>query len=138
MLSMDGTAVLGQCNYIVLDEADRMIDMGFEPQVVAVMEAMNTGNLKPVDEAEELDGQALENGEGAVVSKYRTTYMFSATMPPSVERLARRTAAQPQQVVTIGGAGKTSDLIKRGSVGVQERTRFKVRARLVPTPQRKP
>jgi hypothetical protein len=25
--------VLNQCNYIVLDEADRMIDLGFEPQV---------------------------------------------------------------------------------------------------------
>ena len=27
-------AVLNQCNYIVLDEADRMIDLGFEPQVL--------------------------------------------------------------------------------------------------------
>jgi ATP-dependent RNA helicase DDX23/PRP28 len=26
--------VLNQCNYIVLDEADRMIDLGFEPQVM--------------------------------------------------------------------------------------------------------
>ncbi len=25
--------VLNQCNYIVLDEADRMVDMGFEDQV---------------------------------------------------------------------------------------------------------
>jgi ATP-dependent RNA helicase DDX23/PRP28 len=24
--------VLNQCNYVVLDEADRMIDLGFEPQ----------------------------------------------------------------------------------------------------------
>jgi len=28
-------AVLNQCNYIVLDEADRMIDLGFEPQARA-------------------------------------------------------------------------------------------------------
>ena len=27
------SAVLNQCNYVVLDEADRMIDLGFEPQV---------------------------------------------------------------------------------------------------------
>lgn len=32
--------VLNQCNYIILDEADRMIDMGFEPQVRAVMDSM--------------------------------------------------------------------------------------------------
>ena len=46
--------VLNQCNYIVLDEADRMIDMGFEPQVTQVMEAMPSSNLKPIDMAEEL------------------------------------------------------------------------------------
>jgi ATP-dependent RNA helicase DDX23/PRP28 len=28
--------VLNQCNYVVLDEADRMIDLGFEPQVSGV------------------------------------------------------------------------------------------------------
>jgi len=108
--------VLSQCNYIVLDEADRMIDMGFEPQVVAVMEAMGSGNLKPEDEAEELDGQALEQG-GPTSSKYRTTYMFSATMPPSVERLARSYLRNPA-VVTIGSAGKTSDLIKQEIIWV--------------------
>ena len=41
--------VLNQCNYVVLDEADRMVDMGFEPQVVAVLEAMG-GLLKSEDE----------------------------------------------------------------------------------------
>ena len=29
--------VLSRCTYIVLDEADRMIDMGFEPEVQKVM-----------------------------------------------------------------------------------------------------
>lgn len=40
-------SVLNQCNYVVLDEADRMIDMGFEPQVSKVLDAMPSSNLKP-------------------------------------------------------------------------------------------
>jgi ATP-dependent RNA helicase DDX23/PRP28 len=116
--------VLNQCNYIVLDEADRMIDMGFEPQVNAVMEAMGSGNLKPEDQAEELDARALDTvgGAGIVTSKYRTTYMFSATMPPSVERLARSYLRNPA-VVTIGSAGKTSDLIKQEVIWVSKAER---------------
>ncbi|MFS7931178.1 putative RNA helicase [Helianthus anomalus] len=72
--------VLNQCNYVVLDEADRMIAMGFEPQVVGVLDAMSSSNFKPESEDEELDEKRM----------YRTTYMFSATMPPAVERLARK------------------------------------------------
>jgi ATP-dependent RNA helicase DDX23/PRP28 len=103
--------VLQQCNYIVLDEADRMIDMGFEPQVISVMENMSADNLKPIDEAEKLDLQTLEQGKN-VNTQYRMTYMFSATMPPSVERLARKYLRNPA-VVNIGSAGKSSDLIKQ-------------------------
>ena len=32
--------VLNQCNYVVLDEADRMIDMGFEPQVDTMLPSL--------------------------------------------------------------------------------------------------
>lgn len=67
-------AVLNQCNYIVLDEADRMIDLGFEPSVTQIMEAMPSSNLKPEDEDILLEADR----------KYRTTYMFSATMPLEV------------------------------------------------------
>ncbi|KAK6924673.1 Helicase, C-terminal [Dillenia turbinata] len=102
-------AVLNQCNYVVLDEADRMIDMGFEPQVVGVLDAMPSSNLKPENEDEELDEKRI----------YRTTYMFSATMPPAVERLARKYLRNPV-VVTIGTAGKATDLITQHVVMVKE------------------
>ncbi|KAL2939981.1 DEAD-box ATP-dependent RNA helicase 21 [Bienertia sinuspersici] len=85
--------VLNQCNYVVLDEADRMIDMGFEPQVVGVLDAMPSSNMKPENEEEELDEKRI----------YRTTYMFSATMPPAVERLARS-----YRVTTLHG-GKSQE-----------------------------
>jgi ATP-dependent RNA helicase DDX23/PRP28 len=41
---------------------------------------MPSSSLKPEDEGTELDEKRT----------YRTTYMFSATMPPAVERLARK------------------------------------------------
>ena len=43
---------------------------------------------------------------------YRTTYMFSATMPPAVERLARKYMRRPV-VVNIGSAGKATDNVKQ-------------------------
>jgi len=86
--------VLNQCNYIVLDEADRMVDMGFEPQVTAVLEAMG-GLLKSEDE-EEADRQVEQAKTG--VALYRVTAMFSATMPPAVERIARSFLRHPATV----------------------------------------
>ena len=113
-------AVLNQCNYVVLDEADRMIDMGFEPQVMGVLDAMPSSNLKPENEDEELDEKKI----------YRTTYMFSATMPPSVERLARKYLRNPV-VVTIGTAGKTTDLISQHVMMVKESEKFSRLQRLL-------
>ncbi|KAG6712308.1 hypothetical protein I3842_05G097300 [Carya illinoinensis] len=106
-------AVLNQCNYVVLDEADRMIDMGFEPQVMGVLDAMPSSNLKPENEDEELDEKKI----------YRTTYMFSATMPPAVERLARKYLRNPV-VVTIGTAGKATDLISQHVNMMKESEKF--------------
>ena len=67
-------------------------------QVVGILDAMPASNLKP--EAE--DGILEEN------RVYRTTYMFSATMPPPVERLARKYMRRPA-VINIGSAGKATD-----------------------------
>ncbi|OQU83862.1 hypothetical protein SORBI_3005G191200 [Sorghum bicolor] len=101
--------VLNQCNYVVLDEADRMIDMGFEPQVASVLAVMPSSNLKPQNEDEELDEKKV----------YRTTFMFSATMPPAVERLARTYLRNPV-VVTIGTPGKATELITQNVMMLKE------------------
>lgn len=101
-------AVLNQCNYVVLDEADRMIDMGFEPQVVKVLDAMPSSNLKPENAVEEEANRV-----------YRTTYMFSATMASAVERLARKYLRRPV-VVTIGTAGKAAANVSQRVLWVKE------------------
>ncbi|KFK44687.1 hypothetical protein AALP_AA1G290500 [Arabis alpina] len=105
--------VLNQCNYVVLDEADRMIDMGFEPQVVGVLDAMPSSNLKPENEDGELDEKKV----------YRTTYMFSATMPYGVEKLAKNYLRNPV-VVTVGTEGKIADTVSQQVIMIKESEKF--------------
>ena len=72
-------------------------------QVNQVMDAMPKGYLKPDAEDEALDPSKI----------YRITYMFSATMPPSVERIAKKYMRGPV-VVTIGDAGQAgSNVLQR-------------------------
>lgn len=98
--------VLNQCTYIVMDEADRMIDMGFEPDVQKILEFMPVTNLKPdTDEAEDAV-KLMENFN--TKKKYRQTVMFTATMPPAVERLARTYLRRPATVY-IGSIGKPTE-----------------------------
>ena len=65
--------VLQQCQFLVLDEADRMIDMGFEPAVIQILDSM-------------------------VAPGKKTTHMFSATMPPIIERLSKKYLNDPVKV----------------------------------------
>ena len=89
--------VLNQCNYVVLDEADRMVDMGFEPQISGVLSAMG-GLLKSEDENEFLkEIEKATKGE----ELFRITSMFSATMPPGVERIAKTFLRHPV-IIKIG------------------------------------
>ncbi|KAE9003376.1 DEAD-box ATP-dependent RNA helicase 21 [Phytophthora rubi] len=108
--------VLNQCNYVVLDEADRMIDMGFEPQVVAVLE--NMGSLLKSENEEEMEQQLmLANGDQPgeeLQHQLRVTTMFSATMPVEVERLAKTFLRHPS-IVKIGDedSGKNKRIDQR-------------------------
>lgn len=83
-----------------------MIDMGFEPDVQKILEYMPVTNLKPDNEDAENEEKLLANYN--TKKKYRQTVMFTATMPPAVERLARTYLRRPA-VVYIGSVGKPTE-----------------------------
>ncbi|WRT70715.1 pre-mRNA-splicing ATP-dependent RNA helicase PRP28 [Kwoniella shivajii] len=98
--------VMSQCRYVVMDEADRMVDLGFELDLNFILDAMPSTFIKP-DDAE--INEALKSGEW---KGWRVTTLFSATMPPAVERLARKYLRRPA-TVTIGNAGEAVDTVEQ-------------------------
>ncbi|KAI7867246.1 P-loop containing nucleoside triphosphate hydrolase protein [Spinellus fusiger] len=115
--------VLNQCTYVVMDEADRMIDMGFETDVNLILDALPVSNVKPEgDEAENIEA-LMQSYNGR---KFRQTTMFSATMPAAVERLAKKYLRRPA-VVTIGMAGQAVETVEQRVEMINDENRKKNR-----------
>ncbi|XP_035720867.1 probable ATP-dependent RNA helicase DDX46 [Vespa mandarinia] len=87
---------LRRVTYVVLDEADRMFDMGFEPQVMRIME-----NVRPD----------------------RQTVLFSATFPRQMEALARRILTRPVEV-QVGGRSVVCKDVEQHVVVLEEDQKF--------------
>jgi ATP-dependent RNA helicase RhlE len=81
-----GNVSLEGIEHLVLDEADHMLDLGFLPQIMRILERMPT---------------------------WRQTLMFSATMPPPIERLAKRFMDSPALVDLRPGTRAASGIEHR-------------------------
>jgi ATP-dependent RNA helicase DDX23/PRP28 len=102
--------VLSQCCYVIMDEADRMIDLGFEEPVNKILDALPVTNEKP-DTEEAEDPRAMSQTLGGK-DRYRQTMMYTATMPSAVERIARKYLRRPA-IVTIGNAGEAVETVEQ-------------------------
>ena len=85
---------VGLCRYLILDEADRMLDMGFEPQIRRIVEE---------------EGMPTE----------RQTFMFSATFPREIQKLAADFLRDYVflAVGRVGSAAKDITQVVRGVCG---------------------
>jgi ATP-dependent RNA helicase RhlE len=81
-----GNVRLGQVSFLVLDEADRMFDMGFIRDVRRIV---------------------------SMVARERQTLLFSATMPPDVAKLAAEVLRNPERV-EIAPQGRTVERVDQG------------------------
>lgn len=86
-----GSVHLDSFSTIILDEADRMLDMGFAPAIDVIFQAL---------------------------PEERQTLLFSATLPPAILKLTARFMRNPERV-TVGSTEPNTDKIKISHLQVQ-------------------
>ncbi|KAI7816805.1 P-loop containing nucleoside triphosphate hydrolase protein [Gamsiella multidivaricata] len=87
---------LRRTTFLVLDEADRMFDMGFEPQVMKIVQ-----NVRP----------------------QRQVVLFSATFPKQMEALARKLLKRPLEI-TVGARSVVAEDVTQVVEVREDDTRF--------------
>jgi superfamily II DNA/RNA helicase len=100
-----GKVLLGGVSILVIDEADRMLDMGFIPDVERIV---------------------------GLVSRRRQTLMFSATMPAEIRRLADAFLTNPQEAQAAPPATAATGVDDHLMI-VAPRQKFKALRRLIET-----
>ena len=98
-----GVVTLRHIIFLVLDEADRMLDMGFEPQMRQII----------------MGADMPQGAEG------RRTMMFSATFPTSIQRLAADFLYEPVNI-TVGKVGGAASTVTQVVMNVEDDMKPKV------------
>ena len=78
-----GKILLNGCELLVIDEADRMLDMGFIPDIEFICSKL---------------------------PETRQTMLFSATMPPPIEKLAKKFLKNPKRIEVSRAATTNKDI----------------------------
>lgn len=97
------TIRLNDVRTVVLDEADEMLDMGFMDDIQKIL---------------------------SLVPEERHTMLFSATMPPNIQRLAQQFLKNPEHI-TVAAKQMTAPLISQSYIEVHERQKFDALTRLL-------
>ena len=92
----EGDISLNDIQYLVLDEVDRMLDMGFLPQVRRIVERC---------------------------PKQRQTLFFSATLPPEIESLTKWVLKEPE-VISIGQRRSPAETVTHAVYPVAKDQKF--------------
>jgi superfamily II DNA/RNA helicase len=98
-----GKILLNGCSLLVIDEADRMLDMGFIPDIEEICSKL-PGN--------------------------RQTLLFSATMPPPIKKLADRFMTDPKSI-EVARASSTNTSITQWVVKLEPRAKRETLRRLL-------
>ena len=102
-----GNTDFSKLRFLVLDEADRMLDMGFQPDLFRIMRTLNAD---------------------------RQTLMFSATMPNGIENLARTFLKDPTYINIA--VSKPAEGVKQGAYVLFDEQKLPLILEILQNPER--